>query len=142
MPASQPAEPASQPAMNSEAADLDAPHINEYSMVENAGMRHAQELDYEKPATKSTAVAVESCKSIPGVSDHDDSGTDTARPRLAAHSIAAVVIACFSILVALGAMGIALTNMATMQSQVVATMEAATELETNTTCQCMYEYTH
>ena len=124
--------------MNPEAAGLDAPHIHEYSMVENAGMRHAQELDYEKPATKSTAVAVESCKSIPGVGDN--SSTGTVRQKLAAHSIAAVVIACFSILVALGAIGIALTNMATMKSQVAAQVVASMEAATDTNSTCLYNY--
>ena len=116
--------------MNPEENIGDVPHI--YEMVDNASYMTVKQAQlqskarsYEKPASdcnKDTAVAAtDSCKSMPGTA-------------------ATVVIACFSILVALGAMGIAvstMTNMATMQSQVMGLMDADT-METNTSCLCMY----
>ena len=105
----------------------DVPHI--YELVDNASYMTVKQAQlqskarsYKKPASdfnKDTAAvaATDSCKSMPG-------------------TVATMVIACFNILVALGAMAIAvstLANMATMQSGL---MDADT-METNTSCLCM-----
>ena len=63
----------------------------------------------------------------------------TNNPKSMPCSVLAVVIACFSILLALGAMGIAVSTMVAIQSQVKASMDTSTE--TNSTCPCMFSKT-
>ena len=103
------------------------PHV--YDM-DDAGYMTVQQAQQQSKATsneksasdcnKNTSIATNNSKSMPC-------------------SVFAVVIACFSILVALGAMGIAVSTMVAIQSQVKASMDTSTE--TNSTCLCMFSKT-